>query len=64
MKKGTYKIPRTLYVPSKVKIQLNSGAKVVKTTATGTKKVKSTKYLFQFVSTANSKKNRKVAKYY
>ena len=63
LKKGTYKIPRTLYVPSKVKIQLNSGAKVVKTTATGTKKVKSTKYLFQFVSTANSKKNRKVAKY-
>ncbi|MBO5488833.1 MAG: right-handed parallel beta-helix repeat-containing protein [Eubacterium sp.] len=63
LKKGTYKIPRTLNVPSNVNIKLNNGVKIVKTTKTGTKKLKSTKVLFQFVSTTNSKKSRKVTKY-
>lgn len=44
LKKGTYKIPGTIYVPSNVKIVCANGVKIKKTKATGTKKVKSTKF--------------------
>ena len=50
LKKGTYKIPGTIYVPSNVKIVCANGVKIKKTKATGTKKVKSTKFLFQMIS--------------
>ena len=40
LKKGTYKIPGTIYVPSNVKIVCANGVKIKKTKATGTKKVK------------------------
>lgn len=63
LKKGTYKIPCTLYVPSNVKIQCNSGVKLLKTSKTGTKKLKSTKFMFQLISESKSKKKAKTAKY-
>ncbi len=63
LKKGTYKIPCTLYIPTNVKIQCKSGVKLLKTKKTGTKKLKSTKYMFQIVSTSKSKKKAKVTGY-
>ena len=63
LKKGTYKIPCTLYVPSNVTIQCNTGVKLLKTNKTGTKKLKSTKFMFQMISESKSKKKAKIAKY-
>ena len=63
LKKGTYKIPRTLYVPSDVSIQLKSGAKLVKTEDTGTKKLKSTKFLFQLISEKKATNGKLVGGY-
>nr|MCR5691262.1 hypothetical protein [Eubacterium sp.] len=63
LKKGTYKIPRTLYIPSNVKLKLANGCKINKTNSTGNKKLKSQKYLFEFVSSALSKKSKKVSGY-
>lgn len=63
LKKGTYKIPATLYVPSNVTIELKSGAKLKKTKATGTGKLKATKFILQTVSSEKAKKNRTVEKY-
>ncbi len=57
LKKGTYSIPGTLYIPSNVKIECKNGVRLKKTTSTGTKKLKSTKYLFQTVS--EQKANRR-----
>ncbi len=56
LKKGTYKIPCTLYVPSNVTIQCQSGVKLKKTTKTGTSKLKSSKFMFQLLP--ESKKNQ------
>ena len=50
VKKGTYSIPGTLYIPSNVKIECKNGVKLKKTTSTGTKKFKATKFMFQTVS--------------
>lgn len=63
LKKGTYKIPGTLYVPSNVKIQCKNGVKLKKTTATGTKKLKATKYMFQTVSEQKADTKQTVGKY-
>ncbi|MCH5266242.1 MAG: right-handed parallel beta-helix repeat-containing protein [Lachnospiraceae bacterium] len=63
LKKGKYKIPATLYVPSNVTIRLKNGVKLVKTDKTGTKKLKATKFIFQTISTKKSKQKRKVADY-
>lgn len=63
LKKGTYNVCSTLYVPSNVTIKLKSGTTIKKTTSTGTKKVKSTKYLFQLIKSKSSqKKNVKALK--
>ena len=52
LKKGTYKIPGTIYVPSNVKIVCANGVKIKKTKATGTtKKKKGAKYLRSRLST-------------
>ena len=58
LKKGTYKIPGTIYVPSNVKIVCANGVKIKKTKATGTKKVKSTKFLFQMISEEKASGNK------
>lgn len=63
LKKGTYKIPCTLYVPSNVTIKCKKGVKLLKTNQTGTKKLKATKFMFQTVSTKNSQKKRKIEDY-
>ena len=63
LKKGTYKIPATLNVPSNVTIELKSGAKCKKTTGTGTAKLKATKFMFQTVSSSQSLQNRTIAGY-
>lgn len=63
LKKGTYKIPCTLYIPSNVTIKCKKGVKLLKTNETGTKKLKATGFMFQTVSAKNSKKKRKIAGY-
>lgn len=63
LKKGTYKIPGTLYIPSNVKIQCKNGVKLKKTTATGTKKLKATKFMFQTVSEQKAATKQTVGKY-
>ncbi len=63
LKKGTYKIPCTLYLPSKITLKLKNGVKIWKTGKTGTKKLKSSPYLFQTVSAAKAEKKRKTAAY-
>ncbi|MCH5268912.1 MAG: hypothetical protein J1E62_11320 [Lachnospiraceae bacterium] len=63
LKKGTYKIPCTLYVPSNVTIKLKKGVKLVKTSKTGTKKLKATSYMFQMVSYKKAKTKRKIKDY-
>lgn len=56
LKKGTYKVCSTLYIPSNVTIKLRSGVNVRKTDTTGTKKLKATKYLFQLTTKKKAKK--------
>lgn len=56
LKKGTYKVCSTLYVPSNVTIKLKSGATIKKTKATGTKKVKSSKSLFSLIKSKSANK--------
>lgn len=63
LKKGTYSIPGTLYVPSNVKIECKNGVKLKKTTATGTKKFKATIFMFQTVSEQKAKTKQTVGKY-
>lgn len=63
LKKGTYKIPGTLFIPSNVKIECKNGVKLKKTTATGTKKFKATKFIFQTVSEQKAKTKQTVGKY-
>ncbi len=63
LKKGTYKIPCTLYVPSNVTINLKKGVVLKKTKKTGTKKLKATASMFELVTPAKSGKKNKVKKY-
>lgn len=63
LKKGTYKIPGTLSVPSNVTIELKPGAKLKKTTATGTSRIKATKTMLQTVSSGKAAQKRTVSKY-
>ncbi|WLV23805.1 right-handed parallel beta-helix repeat-containing protein [Aciduricibacillus chroicocephali] len=52
LKKGTYTISNTLYVPSNVTIKLQSGAKLVKGMKTGTRQFGPSSSIFQFVRPA------------
>lgn len=63
LKKGTYKIPATLYIPSNVKIQCKNGVKLKKTSVTGTKKLKATKFMFQIISGQKAKTKETVGAY-
>lgn len=49
LKKGTYTISNTLYIPSNVTIKLKDGVKLVKGKKSGTKDYKASSSLFQFV---------------
>ncbi len=63
LKKGTYNIPCTLYVPSNVTIKFKKGVTLNKTTKTGTKKLKASSSMFELVPPSKSAKKGKVAKY-
>ncbi len=63
LKKGTYKIPATLYVPSGVTISCASGVKLKKTSSTGTTSLKATKYMFQLVSEKKANKKNSAGGY-
>lgn len=63
LKKGTYKIPATLSIPSNVTLELASGVKLKKTTTTGTSRIKATKTMLQTVSSAKAAQKRTVSKY-
>ncbi|QQZ10017.1 right-handed parallel beta-helix repeat-containing protein [Heyndrickxia vini] len=63
LKKGTYSIPSTLYVPSNVTIRFQNGVKIVKGNKTNTKKLKTTKTLFQFIRPSRSLKKNVYDKY-
>lgn len=63
LSKGTYTIPKTLYVPSNVTIRLKNGAKILKGTKTGTKKIGPNKTLFQLVKPSKSLKSGVRGKY-
>lgn len=56
LKKGTYKISNALYVPSNVTIQLENGAKILKTMKTGTKVFGPSASIFHFVRPSRSHK--------
>ncbi len=49
LKKGTYTISNTLYIPSNVTLKFKDGVKIVKGTKSGTKDYKASSSLFQFV---------------
>lgn len=57
LKKGTYTISNTLYVPSNTKIVMKDGVKIVKGKITGTTKFSSAKSIFQFIRPSKSAKS-------
>lgn len=63
LKKGTYTISNTLYVPSNVTIQLENGAKLVKGTKTGTSQFKAASSMFQLIAPSKSSKKGVYGKY-
>lgn len=63
LKKGTYKIPCTLYVPSNVTIKLKNDVILKKTAKTGTKKLSPTNSMFELVPPSKAGKVSKVKKY-
>ncbi|WP_121616370.1 S-layer homology domain-containing protein [Virgibacillus halodenitrificans] len=63
LKKGTYTISNTLYVPSNVTIKLQDGVKLVKGTKTGTSKFSAAKSMFQFVRPSLAKNTGVYGKY-
>ncbi|CAM3955075.1 right-handed parallel beta-helix repeat-containing protein [Mesobacillus thioparans] len=56
LKKGTYTIPTTLYVPSNVTIVLKNGVKIVKGNKTGSGKIKTTNTIFQLIRPSHAPK--------
>ncbi len=56
LKKGTYKITNTLYVPSNTKIILKDGVVLKKTKKTGSKYLTAASSMFQFISSTNANK--------
>lgn len=63
LKKGTYIITNTLYIPSNVTIRLKDGVKLVKGTKTGTSKFGASHSIFQLCSNRNSTKKAAYSKY-
>lgn len=63
LKKGTYTITNTLYVPSNVTIEFQNGVKIVKGTSTGTSKMKPAKSVFQLIRPSKANKKGVYGKY-
>lgn len=63
LKKGTYKITNTLYIPSNVTIQLENGVTIVKETSTGTQKMLPSHSLFQFIRPSRAQKKHVYGKF-
>ncbi|MBK3495023.1 right-handed parallel beta-helix repeat-containing protein [Viridibacillus sp. YIM B01967] len=63
LKKGTYKISNTLYVPSNVTIKMKDGVTIVKGQKTGTSKFKASKSIFQFIKPSKANKSGVYGKY-
>lgn len=63
LKKGTYKVPGTLYIPSHVTIKLQNGARIVKTNKCGNADMAPAKILFETVSGTKARTKRGVSGY-
>ncbi|MGE7624800.1 right-handed parallel beta-helix repeat-containing protein [Viridibacillus sp. NPDC096237] len=63
LKKGTYTISNTLYVPSNVTIKMKDGVSIVKGQKTGTSKFKASKSIFQFIKPSKANKSGVYGKY-
>lgn len=63
LKKGTYNITNTLYVPSNTRIILKDGVVLKKRTKTGSKIMPAASSMFQFLRNSRSKKKGVVGKY-
>lgn len=57
-KKGTYKIPNTLYVPSNTKLVLKDGVVLKKTKKTASKALTPASSMFQFIRISRAKKKK------
>lgn len=63
LKKGTYNISNTLYVPSNVTIKMKNGVVLNKTEKTGTSKMKAAKSMFQLIRPKYAEKKGAVGGY-
>lgn len=63
LKKGTYKISNTVYVPSNVTIKFKNGVKLIKHNKTGTKDYVAASSMFQLVRDSRSKKKNMTKKH-
>lgn len=63
LKKGTYTITNTLYVPSNVTIKFENGVVIKKGAKTGTSKIKPAKSIFQLVKPSKANKKKVYGKY-
>lgn len=63
LKKGTYTISNTLYVPSNVTIKMEDGVKVMKGNKTGTSMFASAKSIFQLIRPTKSSKRSVYGQY-
>jgi len=63
LKKGTYMIPNTLYIPDNTTVQLSEGVVIKKGAKTGTKKFKVAATVFSFCRTKDKDKSKSVSKY-
>lgn len=63
LKKGTYTITNTLYVPSNVTILMKNGVNIVKGKKTGTSKMLAAKSIFQLIKPSKATKSGVYGKY-
>ena len=63
LKKGTYTVTNTLYVPSNVKIVMKDGVSMIKGKKTGTAKFSAAKSIFQFIRPSKSSESGVYGKY-
>ena len=63
VKKGTYNLPISVYVPSNVTFKFQDGVVLKKTTKTGTKKLHNNGSMFQLISPTKCKKENAVYNY-
>lgn len=63
LKKGTYKISSTLYIPSNTTIEFRDGVKIEKLSTTDTKLIKASNELFMFLAPSKANKTSIYGKY-